>query len=307
MPTKNIYNTNLACFIAMLMWAIGFPALEILLETWGSITLTFLRFLISIIILYPIWFIIEGKDGFINLPLRQSFLIGFFGWGISAVMFVIGQKLSDAVTPTICAAMMPIFGAIIEVLLDKNKLKLNLLLGLFLALLGGFLATGIKLSDGRFGLGAVICLIAVFMFAWSTRATSKKIKNVSFIGQTTLTMTGATFSMCLIFFISYLIGYNEVSIGIVDSKNLILLFIFIVISLTLSQTIWIWASEYLGITLASFHCNAVPFYVMIIIVVLFGERWDWLQALGAFFVALGVFIAQKNTFNILSKEMINKN
>ena len=57
--------------------------------------------------------------------------IGGVGWGFGAILLLLGQKLSDPVTPTICAAMMPIFGAIVELFLIKEKLILILFWGLF--------------------------------------------------------------------------------------------------------------------------------------------------------------------------------
>ena len=38
--------------------------------------------------------------------------------------------------------------------------------------------------------------------------------------------------------------------------------------------------------------NAVPFYVMVIVVLFLGESWSWWQAVGAAVVAAGVIIAQ---------------
>ena len=58
-----------------------------------------------------------------------------------------------------------------------------------------------------------------------------------------------------------------------------------------------WGAKGLGVLFASFHSNAVPFYVMIIMVLLFGDIWNWVQASGAFVVALGVIIAQNNKWD----------
>lgn len=43
--------------------------------------------------------------------------------------------------------------------------------------------------------------------------------------------------------------------------------------------------------MASFHPNAAPFYVMLIMLV-FVYGWVWLQAIGASILAVGVIIAQ---------------
>ena len=49
-------------------------------------------------------------------PIFKSIIIGFIGWGLGGNLLIIGQKLSDPVTTAICAAMMPIFGAIVELI-----------------------------------------------------------------------------------------------------------------------------------------------------------------------------------------------
>ena len=296
-----IFRNNFACFSAMFLWAIGFPAVDVLVESWGALTLVFLRFFITAIILFPFWFIIEGAKAFKNLPLFRALSIGFFGWGIGAILLLIGQKLSDPVTPTICAAMMPIFGTIVEVIFDKRQLKLNLIIGILFAIIGGYLATGVNISDGHFGSGAIICIISVLLFAWCTRASTKGLQSLSYIGQTTLTMTGGMIAALFIYLCSFMFNFGEINVGHLDQYHLTLLFIFILVSQTISQTVWIWGSGKLGVLLASFHSNAVPFYVMIIMVILFGENWNWLQAIGAFIVGLGVVIAQNTKWGDLTK------
>ena len=63
-----------------------------------------------------------------------------------------------------------------------------------------------------------------------------------------------------------------------------------------------WGATGLGVLFASFHSNAVPFYVMIIMVFLFGDKWNWVQTLGAFVVALGVIIAQLKSGKVKRSE-----
>ena len=49
----------------------------------------------------------------------------------------------------------------------------------------------------------------------------------------------------------------------------------------------------MGILLASLHMNAVPFYVMVIVVIFLDDHpWGWDQAIGAALVATGVLLAQ---------------
>jgi drug/metabolite transporter (DMT)-like permease len=64
--------------------------------------------------------------------------------------------------------------------------------------------------------------------------------------------------------------------------------------LGISQILWIKAVSQLGIGIASFHLNAVPFYVMLMLFIL-GDQWIWRQAIGALVVITGVIIAQQKS------------
>ena len=77
-----------------------------------------------------------------------------------------------------------------------------------------------------------------------------------------------------------------------DSKHIMMLLIFSLPAIAISQLLWIWAAGRLGILMASLHMNAVPFYVMLIVVMFLGDPWCWDQAIGAVLVATGVLLAQ---------------
>ena len=284
---------NFACFSAMFLWAFGFPAAEVLLESWGSLTLVFFRFFVTILILIPFWIFMEGIKVFQKAPLVKSIITGFIGWGLGGNLLIIGQKLSDPVTTAICAAMMPIFGAIVELIYDSRKMTLNILIGITLALVGGYLATGVQLSDGQFGLGAIICIIAVILFAWGTRASTKGLSDLTYLGQSALTMTGGMIASLVFCLVSFIYSFGETKVGNFDYYHIYLLLIFVLLSQTISQTIWIFGSGKLGVLLASLHSNGLPFYVMLIFVIFFGGSWNWMQALGAFIVGVGVIVAQR--------------
>ncbi len=274
------------------MWAVGFPAAEILLHSWGAIALVLLRQILSVGILLILWIVADGLPQVVNAPWRRGVSVGSIGFGFGAILLMVGQKMSDPVTPAIAAAMMPIAGAALEVAFDGRRFRPALLLGIVFALAGGLLATGVNLADSTFGVGALLCLVAVFLFAWATRATTRNFSSLSPIGQTTITLVGGMIFMMLAYVVSFVTGYQEAAIGKLDFQHLILLMIFSFASLALAQLLWIWSAGRLGILLASFHMNAVPFYVMVTVVLFLSGEWNWMQAIGAAFVALGVVISQ---------------
>ena len=290
--SPSVITANIACFMAMLMWAVGFPSGEILLETWGAISLLSVRMLLAVGLLMVFWIVSEGMPTVLAAPWGGGVKVGGIGFGFGAILLLVGQKMSDPVTPAIVAAMMPIAGASIEVMLDKRKLHLQLLGGIVLAMVGGLLATGVRLSNGKFGLGALFCLFAIFLFAWATRKTTRDFQTLSSLGQTTITLVGALVITLFVHGSFLVLGFGETGIGNMDSNNIMLLLIFSLPAIAFSQLLWIWAAGRLGILMASLHMNAVPFYVMLIVVMFLGDPWGWDQVIGAVFVAIGVLLAQ---------------
>ena len=292
---------NLGCFFAMLMWSFTFPASEVLLETWGVMALIVIRTMLAVMTLMAIWVWIDGLAKVLSAPWVRGVTVGGVGFGIGAVLLLVGQKMSDPVTPAIAAAMMPIAGAAVEVIFDKRRLRLRLIIAIALALIGGLLAGGVNLSDATFGLGTVFCVIGIFLFAWVTRAATRDFQTLSSIGQTTVTLIGCLIVVIIIYALCLISGLGETHVGSTSSKNLLLLLVMSVASIAIAQLLWIWGADRLGILFASLHMNVAPFYVMAIVVICMGEHWVWSQAFGAIIVGLGVLIAQSHNWRKVHK------
>ncbi|MEM7440486.1 MAG: hypothetical protein AAF393_12875 [Pseudomonadota bacterium] len=88
-------------------------------------------------------------------------------------------------------------------------------------------------------------------------------------------------------------GLPGVTFGDTDAAALSLLGVYAFGAMAISQILWIIGVGRMGIGLASFHLNAVPFYVMLIALT-FGGAWSWDQAFGAGLLAIGVVLAQRS-------------
>ena len=291
MPTGSFF-ANANCFAAMLLWATGFVALEYLLDDWGVLSLSSLRLVVSVVFLVLWWGWTEGWAKVFGASWRKGLIIGGFGWGVGSVLLLMGQKLSDPVTVTIIVAMMPIAGAATEIVFDNRRLSRRLIVGLILAVFGGYLATGAQLTQGNFGFGVALCLGAILLFAWVTRATTRQLETLSRTGQTAVTLCGGMLVTLVWYGISIVAGFGETHIGTIDTGDWLPLLIFLLPSSGIAQLLWIRGAGKLGILLASFHMNAVPFYVMVILVSLSLGQWHWLQAGAVALVALGVLVSQ---------------
>ena len=291
-PRPGVVTSNLTCFSAMVMWSFAFPIAEFMLTSWGTVALVLARQLIAVSALFACWLWLDGFERIRAADWSGGVRIGGIGFGLGSITFLVGQNMSDAVTPAIAASMMPIIGALLEVTLDGRRLRPRLLLGILFALCGGLVATGTRLDEGDFGWGSLLCLFSVVLFAWATRATNQGFRSLSFVGQTTITLSGSLIVVSLIYLLMRLLDIPGSGIGALDSRHLGLLVFTSVASLALAQFMWIRGAAGLGILLASLHMNAVPFYVMVIVVMFLGESWNWGQAAGAALVGVGVLLAQ---------------
>jgi drug/metabolite transporter (DMT)-like permease len=274
------------------MWAFSFPIAEVMIETWGTVGLVLVRQAIAASALCFFWFLLDGWKPIRDANWTRGVTVGGLGFGLGAIIFLVGQSMSDPVTPAIAASMMPIIGALLEIVFDGRRLRAKLVLGIILAICGGLLATGTRLDEGNFGWGSLLCLFSIFLFAWATRATTNDFRSLSLVGQTAITLVGGVVTVFVIFLLMLVLEMKGTEIGLLDSNHIAMLLFTAIASIALAQFLWIRANAGLGILLASFHMNAVPFYVMVILVMFLDASWNWWQAAGAVVVAAGVMVAQ---------------
>ena len=289
-----VVTGNLQCMVAVVFFAFGFPAAEQLLQTWGIISVIAVRNGLALILLLIFLASAQGFNVLIRLPWIKGFWVGALGFGIGSLLLVVTQYLTNAVTAALAAATMPVFAVALEVALDNRRLTRRFLAAVALVLVGGFIATNAELGDLRFGWGLFLGLIATSFFAWGSRATVESFPELTPLARTTVT-TGGMFGFCaLCLGLALMIGMPATHIPQADLRDLLLLLIYAWCGLAISQALWIRGVGQVGIAIASFHLNATPFYVMLIMFA-FGSEWNWLQAFGACVLALGVMIAQKSS------------
>lgn len=282
---------NLNCMVAVGLFSFGFPAANSLLETWGIISLITLRNLLGLIFLVGLMALTLGAASLSQLPWKKGFWIGFFGFGIGSMLLLLSQSITNAVTAALAAATMPICAVALEIAFDGKRLNLRFLISIVLVVLGGLTASGIQFGDVQLGLGFLIGLFASSFFAWGSRATVKEFPRLTPLARTTVTTFGMTGFCAFVFFGALIFKIEGTTIPTLTDNDLILLLIYAWCALGLSQWVWIRGVGQVGIGVASFHLNAAPFYVMLIMLAL-GYSWSWLQAIGACIVAVGVIMAQ---------------
>ena len=284
-------SANLICVASMIVWSAGLPAANLVIPHVPPVALAALRNLLAAAFLLPIWVALEGFQPMLRANWLRGIGVGFVCVGLAAVLLIIAQARTDAVTVAVITATMPVLGMALEVALDGRRMTTALIIGLGLSLSGGFLALGLGGWSVNLGLGALAAFGSTVCYTWGSRATVKSFPDLTPVGRTAITVTGAAISMSVIALVMAAFGAAPPDWAALHAREIGALLIFSVGSLGISQVLWIIGVGRLGIGLASLHLNAVPFYVMLITWAL-GGAWNGVQALGAVVVLIGVLVAQ---------------
>jgi drug/metabolite transporter (DMT)-like permease len=283
-------TANLLCVLSMMIWAGGISAADLVIPLLRPEPLNALRMGLSALFLLAIWW---GSEGF--GPIRRAnwikgTLVGSL-IGLGAWLLVLGQARGGAVTVAVISATMPVVGIALEVILDGRRLTLALVLGLVLAVAGGFLALDFAAGGLSLGLGALFCFASVVSFTLGSRLTVTAFPDESPLGRTAISLVGASIAAVAVVVLQTLYGVPLPGFTAWGWPEVGALLMFSVGAVGIAQWLFVMAVGRIGIGMTTLHMNTTPFYVMLILFA-FGGLWNWTHALAAAIVGLGVLIAQ---------------
>ena len=287
--SNRLVTGNALAFIAIFLFAAGFPAAEVLLEIWHPITLMFFRLLLAVSTLVTIWLLLEGLPSVLKAPWLKGIKIGLLGFGLGTNLLLFAQWFTDPITVALLATLIPVSATILEVWDRRRKLNTKFILGLLASIIGGFIAVSENISIDL-GWGVLMALASGFCFMWASDKSVTKLSGLSSIARSSITFTGAAVFTTISFLVLFNLGLIEIP-NKITTNQLFSLIIYSVISMAISQVFFIASVDKVGIAISSLHLNFSPFYVMIILFIL-GGAWDLRAAVGASIVAFGVWLAQ---------------
>lgn len=290
-PRAKLLHGNAICVGSIFLFSLAFPAADLLLQDWGVLGLISIRNMLAFGLILLLFIALSGVQGLRDLPWLRGFWIGFTGFGIGSTLLIYAQAISDPITAALAAAAMPISAVFIEIILDKRRLTLPFCMGLVLVLMGGCVATGAGLTDFNFGWGLMIGLVSVSFFAWGSRASVVNLPAASPLARTVVTTFGMWAFTLLLWGLGRVSGWAGAHIPPPSAGHIIPMCIYALLGVGISQLLWVKGVGEIGIAIASFHLNAAPFYVMIVMVA-FGQNLQITQVIGATILAFGVILSQ---------------
>ena len=283
-------TANLLCVLSMMIWAGGISAADLVIPLLRPEPLNALRMGLSALFLLAIWWGTEGFGPIRRANWVKGTLVGCL-IGLGAWLLVLGQARGGAVTVAVISATMPVVGIALEVILDGRRLTLALVLGLVLAVAGGFLALDFAAGGLSLGLGALFCFASVVSFTLGSRLTVTAFPHESPLGRTAISLVGASIAAVAVVVLQTLYGVPLPGFTAWGWPEVGALLMFSVGAVGIAQWLFVMAVGRIGIGMTTLHMNATPFYVMLIHFTA-GGSWNWTHALAAAIVGLGVLIAQ---------------
>ena len=293
---SSVATGNMYCIISMMVWAAGFPAAQVLLDTWDPLALVTGRFCIALAVLLPLWLLLDGPTAVRRARWGWGLLSGAIAFGVGCWLMIIAQSLTDPVTVAIIAASSPIAASVIEWAAERKALTRRFVVGLAASVIGGIVATqgsnAVGGTPAHLGAGVICAVASCTLFSWGSYVAVRDFTGLSALGRTTLPLAGGLCFTAACFVIARALGLAAGPARLFDAQTIGLLAVYGIGGMAISQFFWIASVQRLGIGLAAFHVNVAPFYVMLILIGL-GGVWSWPQAIGAAIVALGVVVAQR--------------
>ncbi len=276
---------------SIMFWSSGFPVTEELLTSWHPLLSTLGRLLLGGIALVPLMLWREDLRSLRHAPWKRIFWISSAGLGLSTVCLNVGILYSDAVTAAILVTTMPIAAFILAVWEKEVKVTTKWVLGIALAVTGGVWASiGSNIEQIGFRGGEFFLVMATATFAWYSRETIKRLPMLSPVTTTSLTLIMGGL-ITAVFVVAYG-ALSSVDMNYDFSFRPVALLVWVsVVSNGVAMFFWLSAASRIGVTVASFHQNLVPFYVMIIAIIWGGDVVLY-QILAALVVITGLAVTQ---------------
>ena len=284
---------NLFALVSTLLWASSFPVTEYLLLSWDPMLLCLGRLAVAAAFLALLG-LVSGRGGeFRRAPWGDVVFLGAVGVAAPVFLTVLGQSRSDAVTVAIISTALPLIAAIMGWVLDGQRPRPSVLVGIVLALAGGGLAAldGVHGPAGLRG-GEVLVLGSMTLWIWYSRAAMVRLRGRSDLAISTLTFVAGTAMVAAVLVVALPLGLAQPRLDLRPTGLTALLWLGSM-AIGLSVLLWFAGARRLGLTVAAIHTNLAPFYVMLMALAAGGSVSGG-QLTGAMLVAGGALLAQVN-------------
>ena len=296
MQTKGNGKIYFLMVIAALVWSGAFIAGKFAVPYVPAFTLTFLRFLIASIVLYPVMKLYTRSHPENNFRLTKKYIPLFLFNGIVGmagyhVLNFTALKYTTAINSSIIGAMNPIVTTIIAAIFIRQKTPPMQIAGILLSFIGVVLTiTGGNLSIlASFDFNRGDMFMAAAVICWASYAVMSRVKGADV---PPLALTFYSFVFCTIALVPFVIWEHPWALEKIPASAILSIVFMAVFSSVIGYMLQQIAIKKIGASKSSIFVNLVPVFSIILSVTILGEELMPVKIFTSLLIIAGVCICQ---------------
>lgn len=296
MQTKGNGKIYFLMVIAALVWSGAFITGKFAVPYVPTFTLTFLRFLIASIVLYPVMKLYNRSHPEDNFRLTKKYIPLFLFNGIVGmvgyhVLFFTALKYTTAINSSIIGAMNPIVTTIIAAIFIRQKTPPMQTAGILLSFIGVVLTiTGGNLSIlASFDFNRGDMFMAAAVICWASYAVMSRVKGADV---PPLALTFYSFVFCTIALVPFVIWEHPWALEKIPASAILSIVFMAVFSSVIGYMLQQIAIKKIGASKSSIFVNLVPVFSIILSVTILGEELMPVKIFTSLLIIAGVCICQ---------------
>ena len=270
------------------IWGGMYVVSKVVLVVIPPFSLLALRLILGVAVLVIV-VVIRKQPRLTSTQIRDSFLVGIVGYGISLGFQFVGTKLSTASNGSLVTSATPAFVLLFAPLLLKEKTTLRGVIALVISSLGVIAVIDPRTADlsSSLFLGNLSLLAAALTWALYSVLVRKVSKSIDILTSSAVMLAGGIPSSVILgIFEIRSLGIGEITLGTVGG----VLFLGI-ISTALAMFLWNYAFAELPAAIASLTFFAQPVVGTFLGWYFLGERISPLFILGGILIGVGLIIS----------------
>jgi drug/metabolite transporter (DMT)-like permease len=278
---------------AVFCWGLSFPLLKVALDEVEPITLAAIRYLIAVIPLIIFMVARSGINSFIK-PLKENFLfflcLGLVGITLPNIFQNYGMTMTQSHLSAIIQASGPVFTIILAVLILKESLGRNKVLGTIIALSGTLLLVSGSGADlfGSTSFGNFLVLMSAISYAVSSILSKKILHKYDPLCAATMSMfLGTIVLIALMIFESPAQKVPQIS-----TQGWMIILILAILPGALALLIWYSILKTTEVSRIILFIYLIPIFAAVISYIWLKEEILITTILFGFLIVCGVVIAQ---------------
>lgn len=276
--------------IAMLSWGLSFVFIKIVYRYYGPFTVTFIRLIVSALLLYLIQRIIFKKENITWPDLLYMAVLALFEPFIYFVGESYGLLYVSSTFASIMVATIPVITPIFTYLFLKERLTLNGFAGLFLSFIGILILVLNKNLELQYSLKGIFLLLLAVVGAVGYLIMLRKIQPK----YSSLTIIRFQNTFGFIYFLPLFLFVEAKNLfSVVPNKELLFSLLFLTIFPSTIAFIFLnIVLKRIGVNKTNIFTNIIPVFTAVFSYLILNESFGPQKILGISVVIAGVFVAQ---------------